>query len=244
MTDFILKTEIFEGPLDLLLSLIEKRKLLINDISLAKVTDDFIRYVERIPSYSVGDRVQFILIASTLLLIKSRSLLPSLSLTEEEQESIEDLEERLRIYQKIKDLSVHVKDNFGKKRIYFPKDRVKVVSVFSPHTSISSVVSALRDAVKRLPVKETNPKTIVKKVVSLEEMIDKLSDRIKSALKVSFREFSGKSKGISREKRVEVIVSFLAMLELVKQGIIDAMQEEKFSDIKMETKDLNTPRYG
>jgi len=244
--NFILKHEIFEGPLDLLLSLIEKRKLFINDITLAKVTDDFIKFVEQIPSYSVGDRAQFIVIASTLLLIKSRSLLPNLSLTEEEQESIEDLEERLRIYQKIKDLGVHIKERYGKNRIYFPKDKTKVISVFSPHESITtnSILSALKDAIKRLPTKEITPKAIVRKVVSLDEMINRLSDRIQNALKVSFKEFSGKSNIISREKKVEVIVSFLAMLELVKQGIIDAMQEEKFSDIRMETKDLSTPRYG
>lgn len=243
---FTIKQEIFEGPLDLLLSLIEKRKLHINDISLAKVTDDFIKYVEQIPSYSVGDRAQFIVIASTLLLIKSRSLLPNLALTEEEQESIEDLEERLRIYQKIKELGLHIKERYGKNKIYFPRDKTKVISVFSPHPSISvgSIVSALRDSIKRLPIKEQTPKAIVRKVVSLEEMIDRLSERIKGALKVSFKEFSGKSGGISREKKVEVIVGFLAMLELVKQGIIDAMQEEKFSDIKMETKDISTPRYA
>src|SRR4249920_742770 len=100
---FRIKTEVFEGPLDLLLSLVEKRKLFINDISLAKVTDDFIAYIQKFDNMPMADSAQFILIASTLLLIKSKSLLPSLTLSEDEEEGIHDLETRLKIYQRIKE---------------------------------------------------------------------------------------------------------------------------------------------
>jgi len=82
---FTIKTESFEGPLDLLLDLIEKRKLYISDISLAKVTDDFIEHIKNIGGIEIGESAHFILVASTLLLIKSKSLLPELALTEEEQ---------------------------------------------------------------------------------------------------------------------------------------------------------------
>ena len=88
---FKIKTEIFEGPLDLLLSLIEKRKLLINEVSLSKVTDDFISYLQNREAYSIKDASEFLVIASTLLLIKSRSLIPSLNLSEEEKEDMMDL---------------------------------------------------------------------------------------------------------------------------------------------------------
>lgn len=245
MSEFKIKTESFEGPLDLLLSLIEKRKLHINDLSLAKVTDDFIKHVQEIPSYSIGDRAQFILIASTLLLIKSRSLLPNLTLTEEEEGSIEDLETRLKIYQKIKDLGEHVKERYGKDIIFFPSSSSKIESIFSPHPSITieAIVGALGETLKRLPVKEKLPNVAIKKVISLEEMIDNLTTRIKGALRVSFHEFSGGRKVVSREEKVTVIVSFLAMLELVKQGVIEAMQEAKHGDIRMETQDLGIPRY-
>ena len=73
---FIVKQQHFEGPLDLLLSLIEKRKLFINDIALAKVTDDFISHIQSLNQFPMADSANFILIASTLLLIKSKSLLP------------------------------------------------------------------------------------------------------------------------------------------------------------------------
>ena len=103
MDGFKIKTETFEGPLDLLLSFIEKRKLLINEISLAKITDDYLGHIQSISDHSIGDRAEFIVTASTLLLIKSRSLLPNLSLSDEEEQNISDLEDRLKLYQKIKD---------------------------------------------------------------------------------------------------------------------------------------------
>ena len=108
---------IFEGPLDLLLDLIEQRKLLINDVSLAKVTDDYLAHIKEEGGFSLPGAAQFILVASTLLLIKSRSLLPSLALTEEEEGSIEDLERRLMLYKKMKDLRAGVQTLFGKEII-------------------------------------------------------------------------------------------------------------------------------
>ena len=82
---FKVKTSSFEGPLDLLLDLIEKRKLFINDVSLAKVTDDFIAHIKQFDDLPMAESAHFILIASTLLLIKSKSLLQELNLTEEEK---------------------------------------------------------------------------------------------------------------------------------------------------------------
>jgi len=128
---FKIKTEIFEGPMDLLLSLIEKRKLLINDVSLAKVTDDFIAHLQNREVYSIKDTSEFLVIASTLLLIKSRSLIPSLDLSLEEKTDIQDLELKLKIYKRIKELSTYIKSKFGKQIIFFPNAR-KATPVFSP----------------------------------------------------------------------------------------------------------------
>src|SRR3989344_4122925 len=102
---FTVKQEHFEGPLELLLDLIEKRKLFVSDVSLAKVADDYISYVKNLSEFPVADSAHFVLIASTLLLIKSKSLLPNLDLTTEEQVSIEDLEHRLRLYERMRKLS-------------------------------------------------------------------------------------------------------------------------------------------
>src|SRR3989344_7803810 len=114
------KTDNFQGPLDLLLSQIEKRKLPINEISLSKVTDDFISYIEGEEKFPIALSAHFILIASTLLLIKSKSLLPTLELSGEEQGNIEDLERRLKELKRIKELSLHVAKRFGKEMLFAP----------------------------------------------------------------------------------------------------------------------------
>ena len=231
-----IKTTIFEGPLDTLLSLIEKRKLFINDISLSQVADDFISYVKNLENFPLGESANFILIASTLVLIKSKSLLPNLSLTEEEEENIDDLEKRLREYQKYKALAIHLRDRFGINISYLrlpPKEK-KIVFLPDKNTTVKDIFETIKSVLNNLPPVEVVPKAIVQKVISLEDMIVRLSERISQSLKMSFKDFSGKGK----KDKVTVIVSFLAMLELVKQGIIQVKQENDFQDIEMQTQTL------
>jgi segregation and condensation protein A len=238
---FTIKTESFEGPLDLLLDLIEKRKLFISDISLAKVTDDFIEHVKNLGTVAISESAHFILVASTLLLIKSKSLLPGLALTEEEQVDIASLETRLKIYKKIKEASVHVQNIFGKDIIFAQSQSRPVTPVFAPEPDFGfeKALFILKDLINRLPKKENAPKVLIKKVISLEDMIGTLTTRITSHLKMSFKEFTKEHK----ENRVNVIVSFLAMLELVKQGIVHVSQDKTFGDIVMETKEVGVPHY-
>ncbi len=238
---FIIKSATFEGPLDLLLDLIEKRKLFINDISLAKVTDDFIEHVKQFDNLPMGESAHFILVASTLLLIKSKSLLPTLELTEDEQSDIHDLETRLKIYKRIKEASAHVGKLFGEEIIFSQSHARPVNPVFTPDPefTLEKALYSLRDLINRLPKKEKVPQAIVKKVISLEDMIGTLTTRITSHLRMSFKEFTKEHK----ENKVNVIVSFLAMLELVKQGVLHVSQENNFDDIHMETKEVGVPRY-
>lgn len=237
---FKIKTEIFEGPLDLLLFLIEKRKLLINDVSLAKVTDDFISYFQSKEVYSIKDSSDFIVIASTLLLIKSKSLLPTIDLSDGEKDDIEDLELKLKIYKKIKELSLGIKESFGKNMLFFANPR-KAEPVFSPSEEMNkeNLSRAIFEVIKNFPKFEKKPSVKISKVISLEEMIGDLTNRVKSSLRMSFKDFSG----MGKVDKVNVIVSFLAMLELVKQGIIEVNQRDKFEDINMETKDVGVPMY-
>jgi segregation and condensation protein A len=241
---FKVQTEVFEGPLDLLLNLIEKRKLFINDISLSKVTDDYIEHIKALPQFSIADSATFILIASTLLLIKSKSLLPTLDLSGEEQQSIEDLERRLKEYQRIKELSLHVREMFGK-NVIFPQGQRTIAPVFSPQEGMNtiSLLEAIKEVLKSIPKIEALPKAVLKKVISLEEMIGNLTKRIQSSIKMSFKSFSNDF-AQDKSQKVNLIVSFLAMLELVKQGIIDVTQEKHFDDIQMETQSVGVPRYN
>ncbi len=242
MDEYLVKTHIFEGPLDTLLSLIEKRKLFINDISLAQVADDYIAYIKSLTEFPIADSAHFILIASTLVLIKSKSLLPQLSLTEEEQHSIEDLEDRLKQYQKFKALAVHLRERFGIHTEYLRLPSKEKIVVFAPdsNTTVARISETIKTLILQIPKKELVPKAVVQKVISLEEMMANLSTRITTAMKMSFKDFSGHG---GKAEKVMVIVSFLAMLELVKQGIIAVRQDRDFHDIEMETQMTGTPRY-
>ena len=235
------KTEVFEGPLDLLLSLIEKRKLFINEISLAKIADDFVGYIQGHEKFPIAQSADFLVVASTLLLIKSRSLLPDLALTPEEQTDISDLERRLKILERIKALSAHIKETYGEKPIYALEAR-KAMVVFSPDASMTAtnLWQAFTGVLRALPKIENIPKAVVKKVISLEEMIGNLTTRIQSAIKLSFRDFAK----VGKTEKVNVIISFLAMLELVKQGVVDVRQDNNFDDIQMETQVVGVPRYN
>ena len=190
---YTVKTGVFVGPLDLLLELVTKRKLFVNDVSLSEVTDDFIAYLEKHDEFPIGESAEFIVVASTLMLIKSRSLLPMIKLTEEEEESIHDLENRLVIYAKVKELAQGVKSIFGKKIIFEKTPSKNHLVVFSPDskTDTKNLLLALERVIESLPKKQNLPKVIVKKIISLEEMIGRLSERISQASKISFKNFHG-----------------------------------------------------
>lgn len=243
--NFTIKTEVFEGPLDVLLSMVEKRKLFINDISLAKVTDDFMAYIQAMGNVHMQHTADFIVIASTLLLIKSRSLLPDLTLTEEETKSVEELEDRLKAYKRIKELSVHIKNRFGKHMLFASNDpEPQVIFSPSPDITVEGIIKGIKSVLSSLPKKEKLPEVTVRKIRSLEETINDLTVRIQSSLKMSFRDFSRHGAGeLTKEKKVEVIVSFLAMLELVKQGIVEVNQSGLFDDIEIETHNVGIPSY-
>lgn len=235
---FTIKAAGFEGPLDVLLDLIEKRKLLINDVSLTTVADEYIRYVANLPELPLGQTADFVALAATLLLLKSRSLLPSLELTEGEEHDVETLKLRLALHQLMK----HAALELGRAQwsyAYPGQDRAPA-PVFAPHSSmtIPAALQALRELISSFPAHTALPKTVVRTVVSIEEMIDRLTERVQKQMKLSFKEFAGK-----KAARADVIVSFLALLELVKQGIIRAHQSEDFGDITLESDDVATPSY-
>lgn len=240
LDSFSIKTSVFEGPLELLLDLVERRKLLINDISLAEVTDEYMRQVSLMQEMSLPNTTHFISLAATLLLVKSKSLLPILELTEEEEQSIEDLEERLRRYQIIRDVAIPLQAMFGKSTLYAPQFHKPQVQIFVPDhlCTLSSLHGAMVDALANLPKKEEPKQANVKATITLEEMMTRLENRIRQNLHTRFSELhTGEV-----EKKV-VIVSFLAILELFKQGNLIITQVGRFSDIDIELDRGETPRY-
>lgn len=236
---FTVKSGAYEGPLEFLLDLIEKRKLLVNELSLSQVTDDYITHVRSAETFPMEDAANFIAVAATLLLIKSRSLLPTLELSSDEEEDVEDLKRRLELYEKARNASRELSRIFGT-RVMVSRGDKKEEPLFSPSRdfSLEALSSALAEVLKNKEVVEKLPEARIRPLVSIEEMMDTLSERVQRAMTLSFNEFTG-----SKTEKVEVIVSFLALLELVKQGSVEVLQYGDFNDIQITNTSTGVPRY-
>lgn len=237
---FLVRQPSYEGPLELLLDLIEKRKLLVNELTLAQVTDDFIQHVRGQVEFPMEEAANFIGMAATLLLIKSKSLIPELTLSEDEEEDVEDLKRRLLAYEQAREAARELSRIFGRRVMVSRGERTpEPMFAASRDLSLESVQKALTDALTALEKVEELPEVRVRPLVTIEEMMDQLTSRVQSALALSFKEFAGDTK-----EKVEVIVSFLALLELVKQGVVDAAQHDHFADIKITNTKPAVPKYG
>ena len=238
---FSIKVGEFEGPLDLLLQLIERNKLHISEVSLAQVADEYLKYVSTTENLPKHDLADFLMVASTLIFIKSLSLLPTLEKTPEETSDIEELERRLKIYQRFKELGELIRVNFGKQRLFFREEKKNIQPVFMPTQEVSqpNLLVAMQNVFKNLPKKELIPQVIVRKVVSLETVIDNLTKRIQSSIRLTFKDFVGDQK----TEKINIVVSFLGVLELLRSGLIEATQDGLFDEIRLENNEPGIPRY-
>ncbi len=253
---YIYKTENFEGPLDILLSLIEKRKLLINQVSLSVITEDFISFINNMDKddeFYLKHKTQFLSIASVLLLIKSKSLLPNLEITSEENVEIEDLERRLKILTLMRDYAQKINLMFNVKKLFFQGNFKKNIVIFTPSDDINieNIKDSIYKVLSKVPkVEKEIDKVKIKKTISIEEMMETLSVRIKGAFNMKFNAFSGGVKKVFKteeefkEHKKHVALSFLALLELIKQNMILANQNNLFDDIDLQSTKVNTPEYG
>ncbi|PIR66657.1 MAG: hypothetical protein COU51_02980 [Parcubacteria group bacterium CG10_big_fil_rev_8_21_14_0_10_36_14] len=222
-----IKLELFEGPLDLLLQLIEKEDLDINQISLAKIADEYIDYVEHQENIPAGDLADFLLIASKLLYIKSKSLLPYL-VWDEAEEDATSLEDQLKLYKEFVEASQKIDSLLKYGNYLFSRERVVMPTGFYPPKKLKALElrTIFMQILNRIEPMIQKGKEIKQRVVSIKQKIDDLKIMIGKKAKLGFKEFVGKAKN-----KTEVIVSFLALLELIKQKIINVSQEELFKDI-------------
>ena len=228
---YTVKTEIFEGPFELLLELIENRKLSINQISLSAITDEYLSSVKAMENLPIKDLSAFILVAATLMLIKSKTLIPELPITEEESVDMRSLEERLLLFQKFQALQPNITRAFNKNTMH-DKSGMKAPPVFSPDHKVTkeTLKENLAMVLALVPKKEKLPETVIKKMIRTEDIIASLLTRVEAGMRTSLREFSGDRE----EKKTYLIVGFLAILELVKLGSLSAEQEGDFGDIFIE----------
>lgn len=240
MTSFTLETAQYQGPLDALLNLIEARKLSITEVSLAEVCDSYLAYVEHLPEMPLAETSQFVLVASTLLLIKSRSLLPTLDLSQDERESVEELERRLTRLRIIRETTKSLRKIWGTAPLCFAHRAPPHPVIFSPaETTIGRIIAVATAMMNALPKSEAMSKASVAPVIALEDVIRTMHQRLKMAIRTRFSELTKNA-----TDKHEVIVHFLAMLELVRSGSASASQDKLFSDITIELEQITLPQYG
>ena len=236
---FAVATRTFAGPLEALLNMIEGRKMSVSDVSLAEVTDAYLAYVEKLPELPLGETAQFILVASTLLLIKSRALLPTLELSESERESVEELERRLARYAMFRKAAKLLRREWGRAPLMLAHRAPLRTPVFSPaNGTVENIVAAARRLVSILPKPEALSRAVVAPVLALEDVILQLKNRLATAFRTRFSEL------IRSRGRHEVIVYFLAMLELVRAGSASVTQDKLFDEMTIEIENVTAPRYG
>lgn len=230
------KVEQFEGPLDLLLRLIEAEDLDITAISLAKVTDDYLSAIQLMAEDERRDEIaDFLVIAAKLLLLKSRSLLPSFASNSEDEEIL-DLEAQLRRYRDFVKAAAHIALLYdGPQRSFTrPESRERPTEVsFAPPkmVQVTTFPSVMRMIIDRLkPHVSTVKKIPIDITVTIQERLATLRTLMTFRDRLDFWEFCKDSKSKS-----EIIASFLATLELVKQRLISVHQQELFSDITLAT---------
>ncbi|MEN9551668.1 MAG: segregation and condensation protein segregation and condensation protein [Candidatus Parcubacteria bacterium] len=231
--EFTVKLDRFEGPYTALLELIENKKLSITEISLVSVTDDYIAYVRSLNDKNVIDISQFVVVASTLMLMKAKSLFPEMVYTEEEERQIDDLEKKLELHTILKDAELGIKNTFAKSVLYSRAYKLpESVMVFVIDTRLS--LQLLQSIASMTLVTFLEPKVLTKiaveKAIRIENVIEDIMTRIKSAQTLSLQTMS-QSAGTVEEKKKILITSFMAILELLKNGALSATQDEKGGDI-------------
>ena len=225
----IFKLEQFEGPLDLLLRMIEEEKMDVTQVALSKVTDQFIQYLTGIEEKQPEELADFLVVASKLLLIKSRVLLPQIALEEDGS----DLEKQLRIYKEYLEASkilhkIILKKPFEYIREDYPPLGEKVF--VPPHNfGVDKVHQMFLEIIKGIEPYVKLAEETMHKIVSAREKYQYIQNLIFNKASLKFRELLEDA-----QSKSEVIATFLAVLEMVKQRHVVVKQGELFDEIMIE----------
>ena len=225
--------QIFEGPLDLLLHLIKKNEVSITDIPIATITEQYLATLELLETLNLDSAGEFLVMASTLVHIKSRMLLPAGADEPDEDEGVDPREElvrRLLEYQRYKDAAGQLEQREILSRDVFARAATPTEAV-GPRgfreISVFELLGALKQVIDRLPKDTFHDVTLEK--ITVREKMTLLLDRLRQQGSVLFEALFAEVKS-----RMEVVVTFLAMLELVKVRAIRIVQEEMAGPIIIE----------
>jgi len=226
-----LKLEYYQGPVDKLLELIEERKLEVSRISLAEVTNDFLKYLKELEENQAHPALiaDFIVIASRLILIKSKELIPSFTLSEEEEKEIKSFEWGLKVYQELKKSHRLLKEKWNDMPQIFSREFMAGVSFFFfPPRDLKTddLKKAMEKLTQTLESFFKPAVTIKNKIVDLKTKMEEILNKI-TEQEIDFQELS------KNKSKSEVVILFLAILHLIKDQLIQVEQQAHFSNIKV-----------
>ena len=233
--DYKVRLEVFEGPLDLLLYLIKKDELEIHDIPIETITTQYVQYLELMQMLDLNVAGEFLVMAATLMMIKSRMLLPAEERPEleaEEEDPRWDLVRQLVEYKKFKDAALHLEALELRREDIFGRDGAEAVLGQEPDVALHDVglfdlISAFSDALKK--VKSEELREIFAERFTVAEKIELLGDRLRREKRFSIsRMFEG------MRSRNEIACTFLALLELIRLNQARAVQQETYGEIMIE----------
>jgi segregation and condensation protein A len=229
---FSVEQEGFSGPLALLLELIDGQQLEITKLSLAKVADEYLRHIEEhdVPSTELAD---FLLVASRLIYIKSRELMPYLRIDEEDAAAAK-LEDQLRLYQEFIAVAAQLEERYLARAMYRRGAQVarrKTQAECVPARNVSTVAlfDAFQSVLKRLEPFFALQETSMERVKTVEERMDELKTVLATRANIRFRDVVANA-----GSKVEIVVSFLALLELLRRKHIVATQVAHGEEIHLE----------
>jgi len=234
--DYKVSLEVFEGPLDLLLYLIKKDEVDIYDIPIGRITDQYMEYLNLMKVLDLNIAGDFIVMSATLMLIKSRMLLPVEDRREMDEEEDEDprwdLVRQLVEYKKFKDAADHLESLEKHMENVFGRESEHVELGAPPEldlrdASIFDLISALNEALGR--VKEESLQEIFAEQYTVSQKVTYIMENLKITKRLSITDlFTG------MVSRLEIVCTFLAMLELIKLNRIAAVQDAHFGEIMVE----------
>jgi segregation and condensation protein A len=232
----VLRLPAFEGPLDLLLHLIEREGLDITTVSLLAVTEQYLAQLRSTESMNVGALADFVAMGARLLLLKSRALLPREDQPAEDAASEEDaadpeaLVAALQEYRRYKQAAGHLRSLQDAHRTTYRRTAAPPelpLPTGLDTVSLDGLVQLFRDILDRMPAEEPRP-TVRREPIRLHDRIARLVERLDVTGRASFMELVG-----GAQSRVEVVVDFLAVLELIKARYLEAEQGDAFGDIAL-----------
>lgn len=238
--EFTLKLERYEGPYTKLLELIEQKKLSITEITLVSVADEYIAFIKTIDQKNLIDISQFIVVASTLMLMKAKSLIPGVIYTEEEEKQVHDLEHKLELYAMVSAAASEIRSVYMKTPLHTREHiTYKGGVVFVPDTRVD--IAMLQSIAHLTLASFVTPKQLVKVAVEqalrIENVIEKLLDRVRTMQSVTLQSLASGAETIQERKKL-LIVNFIAMLELLRSGSINVQQNADGGDIHIVETDI------